>query len=630
MMPPRLPPDPSRQATVDDRNDVISLQDYLTVLRRQKWLIGVVVVLTVGAAIAVSLLETPMYEAQSELVVEPVRRAGDVTLEQLLQPQSQVVETERLIVTSQPVATRAAASLGMSDPSALVEQVEVETVRDTRVVRIRAQHPDPVVAASVADAFADGYLDYRRDLAVDQLLAAAATLEGRAADLREEIDGIDAELSQDGSDSSLAVQRDALVAQLAQIMGQASELGDSAEDVSGGGVVLTPAEVPQDPVSPQPVRTAALALVLGLLLGVGLAFLRDHLDDVIRDEDDFRRATGGRPILGRIPNWSDPQGVDRLATVVAPNSIVSESYRELSAGVRFLLRAQDDHPDVAPAVAGGTGANVGRAILVTSASAGDGKTSTAANLAVSAARVGLRTLLVDADLRRPTVGKRLGLGRATGLSDLLLAGDELEDHLVEVDVDGLQVLPAGTIPPNPNELLASAAMRELEHDVLQRFDLVVYDSPAVLAVPDALELGRHVDLAIMVGRAGRTGRRHLSSAIERLHQVGAEVAGTVLNGISSKDDGYYYSYYYGEPSRTASGDTDDADAGRPAGVLSRRARRSGQRRGATGSDDGRGGLPLHEVARPKKRSGKRKGATEEAASGGEAEDDEVLFSRRDG
>ena len=631
--PRRLPPDPSRQAIVDDRNDVISLQDYFTVLRRQKWLIAVVVVLTVGAAIAVSLTQTPIYEAQSELVVEPVRRAGDATLEQLLQLSYQAVETERLVVTSRPVATRAAASLGVSDPSRLVGQVRVETVGDTSVVRITAQHPDPVTAASIADAFAESYLDYRRDVAVDQLLAAAANLEDRAADLRAQIDALDAEMAQDEEDGSLAVQRDAVVAQLAQVLGQASELGDSAEDVSGGGLILTPAEVPQDPVSPQPVRTGALALVLGLLLGVGLAFLRDHLDDVIRDEDDFRRATGGRPILGRIPSWWDPEGGDRLPTVVAPSSIVSESYRELSAGVRFLLRAQDDHLEPAPPVAGGTaatGARVGRAVLVTSASAGDGKTSTAANLAVTAARVGLGTLLVDADLRRPTVGKRFGLGRTTGLSDLLLAGDQLEDHLVDVDVDRLHVLPAGRIPPNPNELLASAAMRELERDVLQRYDLVVYDSPAVLAVPDALELGRHVDVAIMVGRAGQTGRRHLNSALERLHQVGAEVAGTVLNGISSKDEGYYYSYYYGESSTTGSGGPDDApDGARASRALSRRSRRSRKGRRAAAREVERAGLPLHEAVQPKlKKRGRMRNRSADP-SAVSPEDEDALFGGRE-
>src|SRR5690606_23839670 len=136
---------------------------------------------------------------------------------------------------------------------------------------------------------------------------------------------------------------------------------------------------------------------------------------------------------------------------------------------------------------------------------------------------------VDADLRRPTVGKRFGMGRATGLSDVLLNGDDLRDHVLEVGIDNLRVLPAGTIPPNANELLASTAMRAFEREVLRRADLVIYDSPAVLAVPDALELGRQVDVTVLVARAGRTSRRELGAALERLQQVGIQVAGTVLN-----------------------------------------------------------------------------------------------------
>jgi polysaccharide biosynthesis transport protein len=527
---------------VDEREDVISLQDYLTVLRRRKWLIVAATVLTVAAAVAVSLVQTPLYEAETEVVVEPVRRTQDVSLEQLLQPQNSMVETERLVVTSRPVATRAAETVGATDVSRLLDKVAVEAIRDTRAVRIRVTDPDPVLAASIADAFAEGYLDYRRDQAVDELLAAGANLEGRAGDLRQEIAAIDAQLDGEEPDEVLTVQRDALLAQLAQVLAQSSDFNDATQNVTGGGAILTPAEVPEAPVSPQPVRTGALALVFGLLLGVGLAFLRDHVDDVIRDEADFKRATGGRPVLGRIPTWKDPEGGQRLATVVEPNSIASESYRELSAGVRFLLLAHGDRR----AAAGEGGPELGRSILVASGSAGDGKTSTAANLAVAAARVGLRTLLVDTDLRRAALAQRFGLGRTTGLSDLLLTGDQLRDHVVSVGVDNLRVLPAGKLPPNPHELLASPVMRALEREILERVDLVIYDSPAVLAVPDALELGRHVDLAIVVGRAGITGRRQLSAAIERLEQVGTDVAGSVLNDLDSKNDDYYYNYYYGQ------------------------------------------------------------------------------------
>ena len=553
---------------MEPQEDVISLREYLTVLRRQKWLIAAATVVTVGAAVAVSLAQTPLYEAQAEVIVEPVRRAGDVSLEQLLQPQSAVVETERLVVTSRAVADRAAEVIGTANVRGLLQQVSVEAVRDTRVVQVSAQDEDPVVAASIADAFATGYLDYRRDQAVDQLLAAAANLEDRAAGLQRDIQAIEAQIDDEDADEALVLQREALLTQLAQVLGQTSELGAATENVTGGGEILTPAEVPDEPVSPRPLRTGVLALVLGLLLGVGLAFLRDHMDDVIRDEVDFRRATGGRAILGRIPAWKDPEGGDRLATLLEPTSIASESFRELSAGVRFLLLAKEDQADSDSPPPDGS--LHGRSIMVTSATAGDGKTSTAANLAVTTARVGLRTLLVDADMRRPTVAKRFGSGRTTGLSDLLLSGDRLYDHILEVGVDDLRVLPAGTIPPNPNELLASPAMRILEREILSRVDLVIYDTPAVLAVPDALELGRHVDLTIVVGRAGTTGRRQLASALERLQQVGTDAAGTVLNSISSKDDGYYYSYYYGESARAVgSGEHSAPSTGR--GLRARRA-----------------------------------------------------------
>jgi capsular exopolysaccharide synthesis family protein len=185
--------------------------------------------------------------------------------------------------------------------------------------------------------------------------------------------------------------------------------------------------------------------------------------------------------------------------------------------------------------------------MICSANIGEGKTETAANLAVAAARVGLRTVLVDADLRRPAIAKRFGLGRSTGLSDALLNGEPAERHMVDVGVEDLYVLPAGTIPPNPAELLASPAMRAMQQGLLRKYDLVVIDTPAVLAVPDALEIGPYVDLAVMVGRVGQTGRRRLGAAVERLEQVGSAVSGTVLNGLDRATDGYYYAYAYEEP-----------------------------------------------------------------------------------
>lgn len=536
-----------------ENDDTISLQDYLAVLRRQRWIMVLVPVFVVSAALGFSFAQTPQYEADTELVVDPLRRSTDVSaLEDLLSPQGGVVETERLVLTSRPVADRVAASLGIDDMRPVLDRLRVEAVSDTRVLRIVMTDPDPARAAAITDAFAESYLDYRRDQALDEILAAQASIEERASGLRDQIAQLGEEIADlpraDDARAELEIQRDGLIAQLGQVLANTDDgEGDQTDAVTGGGAILTPADIATSPVSPQPIRTGALAVVLGLLLAVGLAFLRDHIDDVVREESDFKRVTGNRPILGRIPTWKAPKGdEERLATIVEPASLASESYRELSAGVRFLLVASQDRDAVAAQAADPTWRDRGSAVMICSASAGEGKSSTASNLAVAAARVGLRTLLVDADLRRATVAKRFGVGKTTGLSDVLLHGDPVADHLVAVGVPNLLLLPAGTLPPNPAELLASPAMRALQRELLAGADLVIYDSPAVLAVPDALELGRFVDLTVLVARAGVTTRRTLGSAIERLTQVGTDIAGTVLNDIDAKSDGYYYSYYYTE------------------------------------------------------------------------------------
>lgn len=561
-------------------DDVISLQDYLVVLKRQRLVVVLTTVLVVVAALAFSFAQTPVYEAQTDIAIERVRATGDVSLEDLLSPAFSATETERVVMTSRSVADRVAASLGLDDPADALEGVRVEAVRDTRVLRVIVADNDPAAAAGKADAFADAYLDFRRDQAVDEVLAARANIDERGASLRAqlaELDELLADADQADDREALEVQREALLAQLGQVIAQSAELGVSADDITGGGVVLTPAEVPETPVAPRPARTGALAVVLGLLLGVGVAFLRDYLDDVVRDEVDFKRSTGGRPVLGRIPRWQPADGdVARLATVVEPASLAAESYRELSAGVRFLLIAHGAEPDLGAAddplhepsahadqqpvswdiPVGDKGEGPrrsGRSIMVVSASASEGKSSTAANLAVAAARVGMRTVLVDADLRRATLHKRFGLARGTGLCDVLLGDGSITDHVVDVGIDNLLLLPAGTIPPNPTELLASSRMSVVRRALQQRADLVIYDTPAVLAVPDPLELGRYVDLAILVGRSGLSSRRQLAAAIERLEQVGTDLAGTVLNDLDTRSEGYYYSYYYEHASRTSGG-----------------------------------------------------------------------------
>jgi len=552
-----------------ERDNVFSLQDYLAVLRRQRGLIALIAVFAAVGGAVWFLLQTPMYEARAELALERVRAAQDVSLNELLNPSGNVRDTDVAGATSPSVAQSAAELLGRDDPSQLRTQVRAESVSEDRILRITATDADPVTAAQIADAFATSFIEYRRQEAVDTVLLTQGELDQRASEIREEISTVDAQIAaldipepaveedgeaegeageaeddaaaeeeaqageeaEAGSDEeqgaegdrpaptteeldeleTLQIRRNALRTQLSQVIARSTELGESADALTGFAADFTPASVPSTPVGNSLVEVVGVAFILGLALGIGLAFVRDHFDDVIRDEDDFKRASEGRPVLGRIPIWkARDHDAERVVSVVDPTSSAAEAYRELSAGVRFLLVARADEPE--HDAAEHHGLTRSRVVMICSASIGEGKTETAANLAVAAARVGLRTVLVDADLRRPAIAKRFGLGRTTGLSDALLNGEPAESHMVDVGVDDLFVLPAGTIPPNPAELLASPAMRAMQHGLLRKYDLVVIDTPAVLAVPDALEVGPYVDLAVMVGRVGLTGRRRLGAA----------------------------------------------------------------------------------------------------------------------
>ena len=528
--------------------DTIDLRDYLRVLARQWRLIAGITVTVLAVAVATSLLQTPIYESSVEIAIEPVRSGADAALEDLLL-RDEIVETERRVITSTNVTSRVIEDVGLDMPSSqLLKQVSVRAIPNTRVVTISATDTDADWASAVANSFATSYLDYRRDRALDEVTAARANLSERSQELQEEIDAIERELgpvtstgSLSPDDQALAAQRDALSQQVAQVAIQLASLDPGSEAIRGGGEILVPAEPANSPISPKPLRTGVLALVLGLMLGVGAAFLRDHFDDVIRTEDDVKRAADGQPIVGRLTAWDDPAADQKLITLVDPFAANSEEFGALAANVRFALLSRSGRH------AAGEG-RAGRSVAITSSGPGEGKTSVAGNLAVAAASAGRRVILVGADLRKPTLARRFGLPDGAGLTDALVNAADLTDpsklasHLVDVGIPRLRLLPAGSIPPNPTELLASAQMSWLHEALSEMADLIVYDTPPVLPVADTLELAHHADLTFIVARAEQCHRRELQHSIERLRGVGAEVGGVVVNGVTGGRKGYGYGY----------------------------------------------------------------------------------------
>ena len=558
-------------------DDTLDLRDYLAVLRRRRWLVVLVTIVVTATAVGVSLLQTPVYEATADVLVEPVRRSEDTTLESILLGES-AVETERRVITSRPVTERVIEDLGLDvAPDELVDDVSTSIQGDSMVIAVSATNTDAELATAIANSYATSYLEHRRSRAVDELIASQDELNRRSQDLRDQISELDQQIAEanagatpeDPADTSaLESERARLQAQLAQVEASSIDASQPSELVRGGGEVLVPAEVPEGPVSPKPIRTGVLGLVLGLMLGVGLAFLRDHLDDGIRSDEDVRRLVGpsGAPVLGRINHWDDRRADERLMTLVDPHDLVSEEFRALSANVRFSLVNRGRHVAVPSS---GTSDFRQQSILVTSANAGEGKSSVAGNLAVAAALAGLRVILVDSDMRQPTLNRRFGIPAGRGVSDLLvdtdlavgpdggLQHDHLVEHMSDVGLANLRILPAGTVPPNPTELLASPPMRLLHDRLRSVADLVIYDSPPLLPVADTLELSSYVDAVLLVVRTEVCGRRELGDAIERLEAVGAPVGGFVVNDVASVKGRYGYGYGYGKAYRPREEEPDE-------------------------------------------------------------------------
>jgi len=303
--------------------------------------------------------------------------------------------------------------------------------------------------------------------------------------------------------------------------------------------IVDAAVVPKRPIKPMKSYNLALGLLAGLLIGLGLAFFRDYLDDTIRDGEHARRILG-LPLLGSISNIPLREGESLVqATLVVlnePKSASSEAFRALRTNIHFSAIGRDK-----------------KIILVTSTFPGEGKSTIATNLALSLAQTGSRILIIDGDLRRPSLHDKFGFAKAPGLTELLAGDIELERVLWTGPISGLECLPAGTNPPNPAELLGSEKMEALLNRLSEQFDQIIIDAPPVLAVTDAPLLTAICDLVLVVMEVGRVPVKAAMHMKEMLVNVQAPIAGIVLNDKTGVGDayggygygGYGYGYGYG-------------------------------------------------------------------------------------
>lgn len=290
--------------------------------------------------------------------------------------------------------------------------------------------------------------------------------------------------------------------------------------------VIDPAVVPSTPTSPRPANNLALGALLGMLLGFGQALLRSLLDTRLRSAEDIAELTDA-PVLASIGHVDTTAG--RVVDPDGHHWAHGEAYRRLRTNVGFVGLGGERRPSM----------------VVTSSVASEGKTETVVNLARVLARAGDSVLLIDADLRRPSVAARMGLDSQLGLSDVLTGRGSLQDLTIELD-SHLSVLPAGTVPPNPSELLGSEAMAHLLATVERQYDYILFDSPPLLPVTDAVVLAAQTGGAIVVARSGIVRRPQLETALALLEAGSVTLLGLVVNDVPATRAGGYggYGAYY--------------------------------------------------------------------------------------
>lgn len=504
------------------------LAHYLQVLRRGWWIVGLTVVLATGAAVYGSTRQQARYRSSADVFLSTQNLAATVSNVQT--PSSNPVRdaATQADLAQTPIVARRALKLARLEgrtATALLASSSVSSAANADILTFSVTDHEPQIAERLAEDYATAYTQYRRRLDTSAIVGARREIEAQLATLKASRQG-------HGAVYANLLEKDQELRTMQVLLGSNALLVRSAS-----GAVQT---------QPKPRRNGALAALLGLMLGVGLVFLRDALNTRVRTAAEVHSRLD-LPQLGRVPEpprrLRSGSGIVMLTDPLSP---AAEPFRILATNLDFVNLERN-----------------ARTIMFTSATRGEGKSTTVANLAVALARGGRRVILVDLDVRKPSLAGLFALGGPQGLTTVVLGRASLDDVLVPIPLRDpgaaddrptngstrgvVEVLPVGPLPPNPAEFVGSHALAALFAELEQRADLVLVDAPPILDLSDAMTLSARVDGLVVVTRLPVVKR----STLLELHRVLATAPttklGFVLTGTTAGDTYGAYEYGYGVP-----------------------------------------------------------------------------------
>ncbi len=531
----------------------MELRQYGAILRRWLWFILLGTVLVGGVTYVVSRNTTPVYQATSTIFVDQASNINESVYGTIIASERQAQTFAQLMLT-RPVLDAVTARLGLVE---LKSDVSVQPIQDTQLIRVDVEDTDKELATQIANTIPEIFVEQHTERQLQKFKGSRDSLDKEIRALSTNISQVQTKISELEAITNRTSAQDADLSRfqdsLQQYRNSYANLVKSFEDLRLNEAratdtvsIVEPAEVPKKPIRPRVLLNTLLGLLVGMVLAIGGVLLIEYLDDTLKNPDDVVQALK-LSTLGAIPRTrqdsGDPDAERQLVTFLNPKSPVSEAYRVLRTNIQF---SSLDKPI--------------RTLLVTSANPSEGKSTTASNLAAVMAQTGQRVVLIDTDLRRPVIHKVFNIPNNLGLTSALLTNPDAAtvSHLIQpTQIKNLSVLTSGPLPPNPSELLGSHRMGALIEALNSVADIIIFDSPPVLAVTDSAVLARQLDGVLLVVDSGETREPLARRAAEEMSKVGAQILGVALNRLSpTNTDGYYYYYYhhyYGD------GDKSDGD-----------------------------------------------------------------------
>lgn len=551
----------------------MELRNLYSGLRNWWWLVALTSVMAASSSLYAVSRQPPIYEARSALMLGQALNNPNPT-------GNEVWLSQQLIQTYVDLAKRNVVRQGTMESLGLnwLPDYEVTSVPNTQVIELRVVDSNPERAAAVTNELARQLIIRSPTVALEQenqgrqsfITEQLDDLEEQINSTKTEIEVKQSELGDFVSASQIANSQSeiqALQAKLATLQANyASLMANSQQGAINSLSIFEPALPPENPIGPNKQITVIAATAIGLLLGIGAAYTLEYLDDTVKTPDDIKQLVD-LPTLSAIASYStNGTKQQSLITHEQPRSLISEEYRSLRTAILFADIDKQVH-----------------SILVTSPNPGDGKSVTTANLGTVLAQSGKRVLIIDADLRRPVQHEIFGIPtNNSGLTNLLLEAFSyknenglsnetirlLKGYIKITSQENVYLLTSGSLPPNPAELIGSEKMNGLIEQLTKLFDVVLLDSPPILAVTDAAVLGARTDNVLLVCNSGDTRGNELKQAVKKLGDVKANVIGVVLNHISPKTGGHYYNHYYSSRYYEESSDLHSDEGSKVGGKLS--------------------------------------------------------------